>query len=65
MKRHYFGTDGVRGPYGSPQMNEELAWRLGVAAARFAQTQSGVAGLQVMIGRDTRGTGLALEQALA
>lgn len=65
MKRHYFGTDGVRGPYGSPQMNEELAWRLGVAAARFAQTQSGVAGSQVMIGRDTRGTGLALAQALA
>ncbi|MEY4925557.1 MAG: phosphoglucosamine mutase [Verrucomicrobiota bacterium] len=65
MKRHYFGTDGVRGPYGSSQMNEELAWRLGVAAARFAQTQSGLAGSQVMIGRDTRGTGPALAEALA
>jgi phosphoglucosamine mutase len=65
MKRHYFGTDGVRGPYGSPQMNEELAWRLGVAAARFAQTQSGIYTPQVMIGCDTRGTGPVLMAALA
>lgn len=65
MKRHYFGTDGVRGPYGTPMMNEELAWRLGVAAARFAQTQSGLYLPQVMIGCDTRGTGPALRKALA
>ncbi|MEI6106233.1 MAG: phosphoglucosamine mutase [Opitutae bacterium] len=65
MKRQYFGTDGVRGPYGSPTMNENFAWRLGVAAARYTKAQPGLAGRPVFIGRDTRASGSALEQALA
>ena len=34
MKRLYFGTDGVRGLYGSAAMNEDFAWRLGAAAGQ-------------------------------
>jgi len=65
MSRIYFGTDGVRGPYGSATMNENFAWRLGAAAARFSQAQPGLRSRQVFIGRDTRGSGPALERALA
>lgn len=65
MKRHHFGTDGVRGPYGSGLMNEDLAWRLGVAAARWLREGGGPGGGVVLIGRDTRTSGASLEQALA
>ncbi len=65
MKRQYFGTDGVRGPYGGPVMNEDFARRLGAAAARFAKMQAHFRSNQVFIGRDTRASGPALEQALA
>jgi phosphoglucosamine mutase len=64
MQRLYFGTDGVRGAYGSPTMNEDFAWRLGVAAARWV-AQGGVAHGPVLIGRDTRASGGSLAQALA
>lgn len=64
MKRQYFGTDGVRGLYGSPTMNEEFAWLLGVAAARWLAGK-GIVGGKVLIGRDTRTSGESLEQALA
>ena len=33
MNRKYFGTDGVRGPYGGPVINEAFAAQLGRAAA--------------------------------
>ena len=65
MSRKYFGTDGVRGPYGSDIMNESFAWRLGAAAARFALAQGAKAGASVIIGRDTRASGESLERALA
>ncbi len=60
MKRQYFGTDGVRGPYGGPVINEAFAERLGFAAARWLKT-----GGVVPIGRDTRASGASLEAALA
>ncbi len=63
MKRRYFGTDGVRGPYGGPVINEDFAARLGLAAARWA-TAAGQAG-EVLIGCDTRASGVSLVQALA
>ena len=65
MKRQYFGTDGVRGPYGGPVMNEAFAWRLGAAAARFARAQPAFRSEEVFVGRDTRVSGPALEHALA
>ena len=65
MKRQYFGTDGVRGPYGSPTMNEDFARRLGVAAARFVKSRPDFSSRQVFLGRDTRASGPVLEAALA
>ncbi|MEO6994082.1 MAG: phosphoglucosamine mutase, partial [Lacunisphaera sp.] len=62
--RKYFGTDGVRGPYGSAIMNEDFAWRLAVAAARWLQA-TGVPGGRVLIGRDTRVSGASLAQAIS
>lgn len=62
--RKFFGTDGVRGAYGSAVMNESFAWRLGAAAARFAR-EKGAASDVVYIGRDTRASGASLERALA
>lgn len=62
--RKYFGTDGVRGAYGSDVMNEPFAWRLGAAAARFARAV-GARSDVVYIGRDTRASGASLERALA
>ncbi len=64
MKRSYFGTDGVRGPYGGPVINEAFAARLGHAAARWALGAAGEGDL-VLLGRDTRASGPALERALA
>ena len=64
MKHQYFGTDGVRGPYGGPVMNEDFAWRLGVAAGWWLKATTGTAG-RVVIGRDTRASGGSLAQAVA
>lgn len=63
MKREYFGTDGVRGPYGGPVINEDFAARLGLAAARWARDAGGPE--TVFIGRDTRASGEALTGAIA
>ena len=60
MKRIYFGTDGVRGLYGGPVVNEEFAARLGEAAGRWVGGKG-----RVLIGRDTRGSGASLTQAVA
>lgn len=60
MKRVYFGTDGVRGVYGGPIINESFAARLGFAAGRWAGGK-GVA----FIGRDTRASGPSLLDAVA
>ena len=60
MNRKYFGTDGVRGLYGGPVMNEAFARRLGLAVASWLPPQS-----DVLMGRDTRYSGLSLERAMA
>jgi len=60
MKRVYFGTDGVRGPYGGPVINEAFAARLGLAAGRWVGGDG-----RVFIGRDTRASGAALAEAVA
>ncbi len=82
MNRKYFGTDGVRGPFGGPVVNVEFAARLSCAAVRWLQgagdrrrDQDVAAGLmerrqlpgigRVLIGRDTRASGPALEAAVA
>lgn len=74
MSRIYFGTDGVRGVYGGPVINEAFAARLGFAAIRWLNHRSGAkaaggsegaAPVRILIGRDTRSSGVALEQAVA
>src|SRR5688572_4352951 len=56
--RRYFGTDGVRGVVGEG-ITEELVERLGRAFALWS------GGSPVLVGRDTRASGEALEAALA
>ena len=58
-RRRYFGTDGVRGVVGR-DLTPELVERIGKAATLWAG-----AGTRVVIGRDTRGSGPELEDALA
>jgi len=58
MARRYFGTDGVRGVVGE-FLTPELVERLGRAAA----TWTGAA--TVFVGRDTRASGVELEEAFA
>ena len=58
MARRYFGTDGVRGVVG-PDLTPDLVERLGRAATLWSGSG------RVVVGRDTRGSGPALEQALA
>src|SRR3979409_1985649 len=58
MARKYFGTDGVRGVVGEFQ-TPELVERLGRAAATWTGAS------KVFIGRDTRASGLDLEEAFA
>jgi phosphoglucosamine mutase len=65
MKRQYFGTDGVRGPYGGPVINEAFAMRLGAAAARWVRSCSKTSANKVVIGCDTRFSGPSLEAAIA
>jgi phosphoglucosamine mutase len=63
--RKYFGTDGIRGSYGSKTMCEDFARAVGYGLAGFI----GNAGLPephtVLIGRDTRASGPAITGALA
>ena len=58
MARRYFGTDGVRGVVGE-FLTPELVERLGRAAALWTGAS------KVFVGRDTRASGLDLEQAFA
>ena len=58
MARRYFGTDGVRGIVGE-FLTEELVERLGRAATLWSGRG------RVFVGRDTRGSGPALEAAFA
>jgi phosphoglucosamine mutase len=58
MARRYFGTDGVRGVVGH-DLTADLVERLGKAATLWSK------GGRVFVGRDTRGSGPALEEAFA
>jgi phosphoglucosamine mutase len=58
VARRYFGTDGVRGVVGE-DLTPELVERFGKAAALWSD------GGRVFVGRDTRASGLQLEDAFA
>src|SRR5881397_2344883 len=57
MARRYFGTDGVRGIVGET-LTPELVERLGKAVALWSGRG------RVFVGRDTRASGVELEEAL-
>ena len=59
MSRKYFGTDGVRGLYGGPVINEPFAARLAFAAGTWLPRKG-----RVVVGRDTRFSGGSLEAAV-
>ena len=58
MARRYFGTDGVRGIAGE-FVTADLVERLGRAAVLWSGAE------RVLVGRDTRGSGVELEGAVA
>lgn len=60
MKRRFFGTDGIRGRAGEEPITADFAEKLGRALVAVLGGRPVVA-----IGRDTRGSGPVLEEALA
>jgi phosphoglucosamine mutase len=58
LARRYFGTDGVRGVVGE-DLTADLVERLGRAATLWSGRG------RIFVGRDTRASGIELEQALA
>jgi len=58
----YFGTDGIRGVYGSPTMNDSFARKVGFAIGEFLAQQSPTP--VVIIGRDTRPSGASLQKSI-
>lgn len=58
-----FGTDGVRG-VANKDLTNELAMKIGMAAAKILLKRAGDQRPTVMIGRDTRASGDMLEAAL-
>lgn len=65
MSLTYFGTDGIRGPYGSDTLNDAIAFRAGRAAVQVAKEKLGVEAPTIVVGRDTRASGMKLLQAFA
>ena len=60
----YFGTDGIRGAFGTAQMDENLAFRLGSALGLYLSRKKPNLPLNAIVGRDTRLSGPALSDAL-
>jgi phosphoglucosamine mutase len=64
MQRLFFGTDGIRGPYGGASVNEAFFAAVGAAAGRWLLSR-GVGQGRVLAGTDTRASGPSLARALA
>ncbi len=60
----YFGTDGIRGRFGQEPITESFAQTLGYALGQWMQTRLGKGPKRVLIGRDTRASGITLEHAI-
>ena len=58
----YFGTDGIRGVYGSPTMNDAFTQKVGFAIGKFLAQKSTTP--LVIIGRDTRPSGSSLQHSI-
>jgi len=64
MSLKHFGTDGIRGEYGGSKLNDAIAYRAGVAAAAVAKARGANPSPTMIVGRDTRASGMALLNAL-
>jgi phosphoglucosamine mutase len=62
-KRKLFGTDGVRGKFGTPPVTPDFFLKLGWAAGRIVSS-SDRAAKKIVLGKDTRISSYALESAL-
>ena len=62
MARHLFGTDGIRGQANSFPMTAGIALKVGMAAGHMFK--NGKKRHRVVIGKDTRLSGYAIESAL-
>ena len=56
----YFGTDGIRGEYGGEIINEQFAFSLGVAFARFLEEKKCDKSNPILLAQDTRSSGKKL-----
>lgn len=63
MKRKWFGTDGVRGVFGTEPMTTAFACQCGFAAGKFFKPMKD-GKVRIIIGRDTRASGGILQKAL-
>ncbi|MDR1233408.1 MAG: hypothetical protein LBJ75_04100 [Puniceicoccales bacterium] len=59
----YFGTDGIRGKFGTGPICEEFFRRLANAIERFVTKKHNRKGFSVCVGRDTRKSGIVLQKA--
>lgn len=64
MSLKYFGTDGIRGAFGSAFINPEFANRFGKSITRFAVDTLGFNEPTIIVGRDPRWSGEELAKAL-
>ncbi len=60
----YFGTDGIRGQYKGPIVNEDFAYCFGLALSNYLKDFHGRIG-KVLLGRDTRPSGESLLSSLS
>jgi len=63
MTKKYFGTDGIRGPVNSKNINGDMFFKFGLAAGTFFKNQKKNKQTAI-IAKDTRLSGYALEPAL-
>ena len=61
---NYFGTDGIRGRFGASLICPQFAYRLGCALGNYLTKIRLKKTSAVVIGRDTRASGVALSDAL-
>ena len=63
--RHLFGTDGIRGIAGEYPLDPSTVERIGLALAWTLREEEKAENPRILVGRDTRESGMAREPALA
>ena len=63
MSKKYFGTDGIRGPVNSKNINGDMFFKFGLASGTYFKTQKKRKQIAI-IAKDTRLSGYTLEPAL-